>query len=59
MSYSPQAPGRTLDPDNLDDLNTRIRHLMSEPAGERRAEEYRRLLWLWAERSRSEVVEAA
>lgn len=64
MSYSPQTPGRTdrfddLDHFDLDGLNARIRRLMSGPAAEGRAEEYRRLLWLWTERSRSDVVEAA
>ncbi|MER8160198.1 hypothetical protein [Streptomyces sp. NPDC094472] len=33
----------------LDEINDRIRILMDEPADKRRAEEYTRLLVLWAE----------
>ncbi|MEU4891164.1 hypothetical protein AB0B12_03760 [Streptomyces sp. NPDC044780] len=36
-------------PPALDEINRRIRHLMSRPADKRRAEEYTRLLVLWAE----------
>lgn len=32
-----------------EEVNHRIRHLMHQPAGKQRAEEYTRLLVLWAE----------
>ncbi|WP_157839995.1 hypothetical protein [Streptomyces megasporus] len=34
-----------------EEVNDRIRHLMEQPADEQRAEEYARLLHLWAETS--------
>ncbi|TMU98204.1 hypothetical protein [Streptomyces sp. DASNCL29] len=40
--------GRAMPP-ALDEINRRIRLLMDEPADKRRAEEYTRLLVLWAE----------
>ncbi|MDN3059594.1 hypothetical protein PH213_34700 [Streptomyces sp. SRF1] len=40
--------GRSMPP-ALDEINRRIRLLMDEPADKRRAEEYTRLLVLWAE----------
>ncbi|MFD9903945.1 hypothetical protein [Streptomyces sp. NPDC059063] len=46
-------------PPCLDAINTAIRRLMEQPVSERRAEEYRRLLWLWVETSRGDIVEAA
>lgn len=36
-------------PPALDEINRRIRLLMNEPADKRRAQEYTRLLVLWAE----------
>ncbi|MCQ6246202.1 hypothetical protein [Streptomyces malaysiensis] len=39
--------GRAMPP-ALDEINHRIRLLMEEPANERRAKEYTRLLVLWA-----------
>ncbi|MGW4731858.1 hypothetical protein ACWEQC_22290 [Streptomyces shenzhenensis] len=43
----------------LDDVNDRIRHLMGQPASPSRAEEYRRLLDLWAELTQDDVEPAA
>ena len=40
--------GRVMPP-ALDEINRRIRLLMNEPADKRRAQEYTRLLVLWAE----------
>jgi hypothetical protein len=47
MSSTSRPDGQV--PPALDDINTRIRHLMEQPADERQAEEYARLLVLWAE----------
>lgn len=57
MSHSPGPDG--LVPHALDEVNNRIRHLMTEPAGTARAEEYRRLLSLWSVLSREDVTKAA
>jgi len=43
----------------LDDVNDRIRNLMGQPASPSRAEEYRRLLDLWAELTRDDIEPAA
>ncbi|MBP8535936.1 hypothetical protein [Streptomyces sp. MK37H] len=45
-TFRPQ--GRVTSP-ALEEINDRIRLLMDEPASQRRAEEYTRLLVLWAE----------
>ncbi|WP_158857550.1 hypothetical protein [Streptomyces sp. NRRL B-1347] len=56
---SPRSgPGGQMPP-ALDDINTAIRRLMEQPVSDQRAEEYRRLLWLWVKTSRGEIVKAA
>ncbi|MEU3245703.1 hypothetical protein [Streptomyces sp. NPDC006875] len=57
MSHSPGPDGQV--PHALDEVNDRIRHLMTEPVGTARAEEYRRLLSLWSLLSREDVTKAA
>ncbi|MEU1784813.1 hypothetical protein ABZ553_02540 [Streptomyces sparsogenes] len=44
--FRPQGRAMTL---ASEEVNHRIRHLMHQPAGKQRAEEYTRLLVLWAE----------
>ncbi|MEU8870413.1 hypothetical protein AB0D24_04470 [Streptomyces javensis] len=41
-------PQGRVTPPALDEINDRIRLLMNQPADKRRAEEYTRLLVLWA-----------
>ncbi|MET8288054.1 hypothetical protein ACGFWD_23285 [Streptomyces sp. NPDC048448] len=57
MSYSPGPDGQV--PHALDQVNDRIRHLMTEPASSARAEEYQELLSLWSALSRDDVAKAA
>ena len=52
MSLSPLSVG-LLRPD-ADEVNALIRRLMDEPADQRRAQEYERLLALWAEATRAD-----
>ena len=39
-----------------DEVNAEIRRLMDEPAGDRRSEEYVRLLTLWTEAARASTA---
>jgi len=57
MPTSPRPNGQV--PPALDDVNDRIRQLMSEPVGTGRTKEYTRLLTLWADLTRAEVDQAA
>ncbi|MER6367468.1 hypothetical protein ABT255_03650 [Streptomyces mirabilis] len=57
MSHSPGPDGPvTPAPDQV---NASIRNLIGEPPTPQRAEEYRRLLFLWADSMQTEMIEAA